>query len=594
MKAKELKELYLKFFESKGHKIIPSASLIPENDPTVLFTTAGMHPLVPYLMGEKHPLGTRLADCQKCVRTGDIDETGDTVHHTFFEMLGNWSLGDYFKKEAIEMSFEFLTSKDYLNLDINRIAVSVFEGDADCPFDEEAFNIWKDLGIPEERIAKLPKKNNWWGPAGTTGPCGPDSEMFYWVGSPEDTPKTFNDDNDQWVEIWNDVFMQYDKQEDGSFIPLKQQNVDTGMGLERVTAILQGYDDNYRTERFWPIIELIQDLTNKTYEEQTKEMRVIADHMRAAVFILGDPRAVKPSNVDQGYILRRFIRRVIRLFHKLGVQDDVCENIAQKIIEMYKEEYEELSENKEFILNELIAEEKKFRTTLENGMKEFNRISSKMKEHGGAEISGKVAFLLFQSYGFPLEMTQELAEEISMTVDEKGYNKAFEKHQEASRKGAEQKFKGGLSESSDITKKYHTATHILNAALKKVLNDDSIAQKGSNITAERMRFDFNFDRKLTDEEKQAVEDEVNKVIQDSLEITKKEMPLKDALNSGAQAEFGARYPEVVSVYSIGDYSKEICMGPHATNTKDLGKFKIKKEQSSAAGIRRIKAVLLQE
>ena len=593
MKAKNLKQLYLKFFESKGHKIIPSASLIPENDPTVLFTTAGMHPLVPFLLGQKHPLGTRLSDVQKCLRTGDIDEVGDAVHHTFFEMLGNWSLGDYFKEEAIEMSFEFLTSKDYLGLDIDKLAVSVFAGDDYAPFDEVAFNKWKSLGIRESRIAKLPKKNNWWGPAGKTGPCGTDTEMFYWTGD-DAAPDSFNDDNDSWVEIWNDVFMQYNKTEDGSYEELSQKNVDTGMGVERVTAILQGFDDNYRTERFWPIIELIQNITGLKYEDNIKDMRIIADHIRSSVFILGDSRAIKPSNVDQGYILRRFIRRVIRIFHKFGVDDFVLENLAEKVISMYSEEYSELESSREFILTELKQEEEKFKKTLEKGMKEFNRVASKMKEFGGSQISGKVAFLLFQSYGFPLEMTIELAKENNLDVDEKGFNKAFEKHQEQSRKGAEQKFKGGLAENSDITKKYHTATHILGEALRRVLSDDSISQKGSNITSERLRFDFNFDRKLTDDERKAVEDEVNRIIDLGSDIIREEMPLQKALDSGAQAEFGSKYPEIVSVYSIGDYSKEICAGPHASNTKELGKFKIKKEQSSAAGIRRIKAVLIQE
>jgi len=594
MKAIELKKKYLKFFESKGHKIIPSASLIPENDPTVLFTTAGMHPLVPYLLGEKHPLGTRLTNAQKCIRTGDIDETGDSFHHTFFEMMGNWSLGDYFKKEAIKWSYEFLTSKDWLGLEPNRIAVSVFAGDSDCPFDQEAFDLWKNLGIPEDRIAKLPKKNNWWGPAGETGPCGPDTEIFYWVGNETEIPKQFNDDNNSWVEIWNNVFMEYNKEKDGSYKLLTQKNVDTGLGLERVTAVLQGFNDNYKTERFWPIILEIERMTGKKYVNFKKEMRIIADHIRSSVFILGDERHIVPSNMDQGYILRRFIRRAMRQLNTLGLDllsIDATVEIAKIIIKEYSAEYSELKSNKNFILSELKKEEDKFQKTLKQGLKEFNRISEKMLEFGGSKISGKVAFLLFQSYGFPLEITQELALEKGMEVDVNGFHKAFEKHQELSRKGAEQKFKGGLSESSEITKRYHTATHILNKALKIVLKNNNIKQKGSNITSERMRFDFNFDRSLTEEEKKSIEEEVNKIIKLGLTVTKEEIPLEEAKESGAEAEFGTKYPEKVSVYSIGDYCKEICAGPHVKNTKELGVFKIKKEKSSAAGIRRIKAVL---
>ncbi|MFW5746952.1 MAG: alanine--tRNA ligase, partial [Nanoarchaeota archaeon] len=542
MKASQLKQKYLDFFRSKNHSIIPSASLIPENDPTVLFTTAGMHPLVPFLMGQKHPLGNRLTDVQKCVRTGDIDETGDAVHHTFFEMLGNWSLGDYFKKEAIEWSYEFLTSKDWLGLDPNRIAVSVFAGDDDAPFDQEAYDTWKGLGIPEARIAKLPKKNNWWGPAGQTGPCGPDTEMFYWTGPADKVPESFNDDNDLWVEIWNDVFMQYNKIAECVYEPLQQKNVDTGMGVERVTAILQGYDDNYRSELFWPIIEKIQEMIGEKYADHTRQMRIIADHMRAAVFILGDPRGVTPGNVDQGYILRRFIRRTIRIFHTLGVTEDTCVPLARLIIGMYKDEYTELADNEQRIIEELTAEEEKFRRTIENGLKEFKRITEKMLQHGGKELSGKIAFLLFQSFGFPLEMTEELAAEKGMTVDRKGFDKAYEKHKEASKKGADQKFKGGLAGDDSATVKLHTATHLLNEALRKVISED-IRQKGSNITPERLRFDFNFGRALTDEEKKAVEDEVNRVIQADMPINMEEMSPDQAIKSGAQAEFGARYPD---------------------------------------------------
>jgi alanyl-tRNA synthetase len=621
--AKELKQKYIKFFESKGHHAIHSASLIPENDPTVLFTTAGMHPLVPFLMGQPHPLGKRIVDVQKCIRTGDIDETGDTCHHTFFEMLGNWSLGDYFKKEAISWSYEFLTSKDWLGLDKNRLAFTCFTGDADCPRDEEAHGIWTSLGVSNDRIAYLQKKDNWWGPAGESGPCGPDSEMFYWTPNDVPAPKVYDPSDKRWVEIWNDVFMQYNKDKEGKYTLLKQQNVDTGLGVERVTAVLQGFADNYRTERFWPIIEILQEISGKKYEDYTKQMRIIADHTRAAVFILGDERAVTPGNVDQGYILRRFIRRVIRqasLIDKKLHEENLVVKIAEKIIEMYSEEYPELKSRKDFIIKELDLEDKKFKKTVEVGLKELEKIiinqakgeffrakgkppadeneilefSNSIKE---ISLKGKQIFDLFQSHGLPPEMVFEEVEDahakkvLHKEETIKEFKILFEKHQELSRVGAEQKFKGGLSEASEITAKYHTATHLLGATLRKVLHDNNIKQKGSNITSERMRFDFNFDRKLTDEEVKHVEDEVNKIIQQAIPVDRHEMLLEDALKSGAQGEFGAKYPAKVSVYTMGTHSKEICMGPHASNTKDLGKFKIIKEESIAAGIRRIKAVL---
>jgi alanyl-tRNA synthetase len=602
MKAKELKKKYLEFFQSKGHAIIDSASLIPEHDPTVLFTTAGMHPLVPFITGQKHPLGKRLTDVQKCLRTGDIDEVGDTTHHTYFEMLGNWSFGDYFKEEAIEMSFEFLTK--VLKLPLDRLAFTCFAGDDNAPQDKESYKKWLSLGVPKERIVFLGKEDNWWGPASETGPCGPDTEMFYW--GPEDipVPKKFDAEDEHWIEIWNDVFMQYDKQKNGKYIPLKQKSVDTGLGLERVAAILQGYNDNYRTELFWPLIQKIEKLTKLKYgpksDQEHKDkgeqcwvdtrimMRIIADHIKASVFILGDERGVVPSNVDQGYILRRFIRRAIRNLRSLGLEIDQIDlsDLAKQVIKMYKEDYPLLEEKKKFILDEFKKEEEKFKRTLDKGLREFEKISAKSKE-----ISGKDAFLLFQSYGFPLEMTQELAGEKDLMVDVTGFQKEYEHHQKLSRVGAEKKFKGGLSDASEATTKLHTATHLLNETLRRVVSKD-IKQRGSNITAERLRFDFNFDCKLTSEEKQAVEDEINKVISQGLEIKREEMLLKDALSSGAQSEFGAKYPEKVSVYSIGDYSKEICMGPHVKNTKELGKFKIKKEQSSAAGVRRIKGILI--
>ncbi|MBT4935967.1 alanine--tRNA ligase [Candidatus Woesearchaeota archaeon] len=583
MKAKELKKKYLDFFKSKGHAIIPSAPLIPEHDPSVLFTTAGMHPLVPFLVGQVHPLGNKVASVQKCMRTGDIDEVGDSTHNTFFEMLGNWSFGDYFKEEAIAMSFEFLTR--VLKIPLSHLAVTCFIGDEDAPRDETSATKWKQLGISTERIAFLDKEDNWWGPAGSTGPCGPDSEMFYWVGK-DKPPKEFDTDDDRWVEIWNDVFMEYNKTQEGKYVPLSQKNVDTGLGVERVTAILQGKDEIYQTELFLPIIRDIERITKKKYEDNTKAMRIIADHMRASVFILGDERGAVPSNVDQGYILRRFIRRAIRHLKSLGVKDINTSIFAEKIIDMYKDEYPLLEEKRNFILDELHKEEERFTKTLEMGLRKFETMTAVSDT-----ISGKDAFLLFQSYGFPIEMTRELAEEKGVSVAESAFAVEFEKHQELSRVGAEKKFKGGLSDASEETTRLHTATHLLNEALKTVLKTD-IRQKGSNITAERLRFDFNFDRKLTSEELQAVEDEVNRVIQLQLDVEREEMSLEDALASGAHGEFGAKYPAKVSVYSVGDYSKEICMGPHVKNTSELGTFKIKKEQSISAGTRRIKAVLL--
>ncbi|MBT4651641.1 alanine--tRNA ligase [Candidatus Woesearchaeota archaeon] len=584
MKAKELKQKYLEFFKNKNHIIIPSASLIPDNDPTALFTTAGMHPLVSFIMGQPHPSGKRLVNAQKCLRTQDIDEVGDSTHTTFFEMLGNWSLGDYFKKEAIEMSFEFLTKT--LNFPLSHLAFTCFEGDKNAPKDEEAAKIWLTLGVPKERIAFLGKEDNWWGPVGDSGPCGPDTEMFYWVGE-TNPPKEFDPNDNNWMEIWNDVFIQYDKTKEGKFTSLKNKTIDTGLGLERVTAVLQGKKTVFDTELFQPIFEKITQLTDtEPNRKNITSYRIIADHLRASVFLLGDERKITPSNVDQGYILRRFIRRTIRHLKNLGLK---IENIdlapfAKLIIKMYQEEYPLLKENSQFIIEELKKEQEKFKQTLEKGLKEFNKMSNKKV------IPGKDAFLLFQSYGFPLELTVELANEKGINVDEENFHKEYQKHQELSRIGAEKKFKGGLSESSEETKKLHTTTHLLAEALRKIISPD-IKQRGSNITDERLRFDFNFDRKLTDEEKKAIEEEVNKVIQQGLEVKREEMSLDQAKKLKAQAEFGLKYPDQVSVYFIGDYSIEICGGPHIKNTKELGKFKIKKEQSSAAGIRRIKAVL---
>lgn len=607
MKANEIRQKYLDFFKEKGHKIIPSASLIPENDPSVLFTTAGMHPLVPYLLGEKHPSGDKITDAQKCVRTGDIDEVGDYSHHTFFEMLGNWSLGDYFKREAIEWSFEFLTSSKWLGLDKNRLAVSVFEGDDDAPFDDEAFEIWKSLGISEKKIAKLPKKNNWWGPAGETGPCGPDTEMFYWVGDPDKIPESFNDDNDLWLEIWNDVFMQYNKTKDGNFVPLSQKNVDTGMGLERVTAVVNGFDDNYKTELFWPIIEKIEELSGKKYETDKKSMRVIADHIKASVFILGDEKGIVPSNTGQGYVLRRLIRRAVRYGKVLGISN-FTKIVGEVVIEIYSEIYSEISKNKDFVLNNLFIEEEKFEKTLENGIKELRKKFEKIRTLGSVvsdPIDGKEYFDLFQTYGFPLEMAFEEIEHLSSMFKydlkinkeklSKDFNEEFKNHQELSRTSSAGMFKGGLSDAGEDTKKLHTATHLLRQALEIIL-DKPIMQKGSNITPERLRFDFTFDRKMTDEEKKKVEDLVNQKISEKLPMQKIVMPIEEAEKTGATHAFGEKYGNEVSIYFVGQnlnsaWSKEFCGGPHVENIGNLGHFKIQKEEAVSAGVRRIKAVL---
>jgi alanyl-tRNA synthetase len=539
-----------------------------------------MHPLVPYLLGEKHPLGARLCDVQKCIRTGDIDEVGDYCHHTFFEMLGNWSLGDYFKKEVIAWSYEFLTSSKWLGLDKNRLAFSVFAGDSDAPFDSEAFDAWKNLGVSEKRIARLPKKNNWWGPAGETGPCGPDTEMFYWVGDLNQVPESFNDDNPLWLEIWNDVFMQYNKTQTGKFEQLSQKNVDTGMGLERTLAVVNGLDDNYKTDLFWPITEKIEKLSDKKYEENLKGMRIIADHLKAATFILGDEKGIAPSNTGQGYVLRRLIRRAVRYGKQLGMKSFTSE-IAEVVIEMYKDVYPELLKNKNFVLNNLLQEEEKFEKTLENGLKEFEK--------------GTSPFVLFTTYGFPIEMTKELAEEKGQKIDEKKFHEEMEKHQELSRTSSAGMFKGGLSDAGEENKKLHTATHLLRQALEDVLKTE-ITQKGSNITAERLRFDFTFSRKMTDEEKQKVEEIVNQKISEKLPVHKIVMKKEEAEKTGASHTFGDKYGDEVSVYYIGNsletaYSKEFCGGPHADNIGDLGHFKIVKEEAVSAGIRRIKAVL---
>lgn len=591
LNSAELRSTYLNFFKERGHAVIGSASLIPENDPTVLFTTAGMHPLVPYLSGEKHPAGTRLTDVQKCVRTGDIESVGDSSHCTFFEMLGNWSLGDYFKQESISWSWELLTS--VLGISKDRLAVSVFTGDEDCPRDEESAAIWEKCGLPKERIFYLPKENNWWGPAGVTGPCGPDTEIFIDTGkepcSPECSPAC---SCGKYLEIWNNVFMQFCKNADGSFSPLKQKNVDTGMGLERTICVLNGCSSVYETDLFCNAIAKISELSGKVYgenEEETKAMRVIADHVRTATFILGDPNGVVPSNVAQGYILRRLIRRAVRFARVLSLPDDAIEAVSKVFIEQYKDVYPELTENSAKVLDELSKECSRFRKTIEQGLKEFERVIGYLPPEV-KRLSGKTAFKLYDTFGFPLEMTAELCREKGLEVDVKGYEKAFEEHQNKSRSGAEQVFKGGLADNQVATERLHTATHLMNAGLRKLVNAD-IRQRGSNITAERLRFDFNLDRPMTPEEIKAVEEYVNDAIKADVEITCEEMTVADAKASGAIGVFDSKYGEKVKVYTMGEFSKEICGGPHAKRTGELGKFRITKEQSSSAGIRRIKAVL---
>ncbi len=648
LSSNELRALFLKFFQEKGHSVIPSASVIPENDPTVLFTTAGMHPLVPYLLGQKHPQGTRLTDVQKCIRTGDIDEVGDMSHLTFFEMLGNWSLGDYFKDQMIPWSWEFLTSPEWLGIDPDKLAFTVFEGDEDCPRDEEAANLWRKCGVRDDHLFYLPKEHNWWGPAGVTGPCGPDTEMFIITKKPCGPDCSPACHCGAYLEIWNDVFMQYNKQKDGSFIPLTQKNVDTGMGLERTICVLNGKKSVYETDAFTGILAKIEELCGKKYtpdDENTRAFRIVADHMRTSTFIIGDPRGIGPSNVGQGYILRRLIRRAVRYGMGLGLQEGFTAEIAKVIIDQYKAVYPELEQNKSFVLEQLTLEEGRFARTLKQGEKEFDKVMNNLRRTreamekiladdtlAAAEeavkthvlrpqpdmvsaieavkagdlvkvkaecrkihdslnvIDGRSAFKLYDTYGFPIEITKELAAENGLTVDEADFAKRFEQHQATSRSGAEQIFKGGLADHSEQTTCLHTATHLLQAALRKVLGDE-VQQKGSNITAERLRFDFTFGRKVTPEELAQVEALVNEAIAAKVPITMEEMTVPEAKAQGAMGLFESKYGEVVRVYTMGPYSKEICGGPHANNTGDLVSFKIIKEEASSAGVRRIKATI---
>ena len=583
MTAAELRRRFIDFFVKKqNHVEISSASLLPENDPTVLFTTAGMQPLSPYLLGEKHPLGKRLTNAQKCLRTDDIEEVGDETHLTFFEMLGNWSLGDYGKEEAIKMSYEFLISE--LKIPLNRLAFSVFAGDKDAPFDKEAFEIWKSFGVPEERLAKLGKKDNWWGPAGQTGPCGPDTEMFYFFGK-EEAPEKFDPQDDRWVEIWNNVFMEYEKKADGSFVTLTQKNVDTGLGLERMSAILEDQKNIFETSLFSPIINKLKEIS---LEKNETARRIIADHIRAATFVIGDDQGVTPSNLEAGYIVRKLIRRAIRHGKKLGIHSVFTPQVAEIIIQNYREAYPELDQNKEKIYSALREEEEKFSETLASGEKEIIKTLNRAEK-----IEGRKAFLFYQSYGFPLEMTEEILTEQGINFGEKerkDFEQALQEHQNLARQGAAAKFTGGLADHSEKSSALHTATHLLHAALRQTLGN-CVEQRGSNITKERLRFDFNYHEKLTSEQKKEVEKIVNEAIAKKIPVVSEEIPIDEAKKRGAVGIFTSKYGEQVKIYTIDGYSCEMCGGPHAKNTAELGKFKIKKEESSSKGVRRIKAVL---
>lgn len=594
MTGNELRQTYITFFKHHNHAEIAGKSLIPENDPTVLFTTAGMHPLVPYILGETHPAGTRLVNYQKCIRTGDIEEVGDTSHLTFFEMLGNWSLGDYFKKEAIAMSYEFLTGSSWLGLPPEKISVTVFKGDADVPPDNESAEIWKSMGIPESRIYFLSRDDNWWGPAGRTGPCGPDTEMFFDTGKEPCGPDCIPGCScGKYFEIWNDVFMQYNKKADGTFEQMERKCVDTGMGVERTIAVLEGKQSVYETEFFEPLLETIRNDSGIEYGSDKNldiSMRIVADHVKTAAFILGDEQGITPSNLGQGYILRRLIRRALRHGRKLSIEKDFLTEPANQVIEMYAHVYPELEKNRDFIIEELGKEEERFSTTLRKGEVEFEKMLPNLIKNPSKVIPGRVAFKLYDTYGFPLEITEELASENGLSVDRDGFEKAFAKHQELSKKGAEKSFKGGLADHSDQVRRLHTATHLLHRALIMVLGDH-VQQKGSNITADRLRFDFSHPEKMTPEQIKQVEDIVNKQIERDLPVTMETMSLDEAREAGAMALFGDRYDEQVKVYTIGDFTKEVCGGPHADHTGELGRFKITKEQSSSSGVRRIRAVI---
>ena len=586
--ANELREKYLKFFESKNHKIISSSSLIPENDPTVLFTTAGMHPLVPYLLGENHPAGKRLTDVQKCIRTSDIDEVGDASHLTFFEMLGNWSLGDYFKEDAIKYSYEFLTSEKYLNIPKDRLYFTVFIGDDIAPKDNESYNIWRSLGVEDSHLFFLPRENNFWILGSGIGPCGPDTEMFYDTGKPKCSPNCSPAcDCGKYLEIWNDVFMEYYRDEKGVLSKLSQQNVDTGMGLERTITVLNGLESVYDSSIFSGIKKKLEEVSNLKYEDNKKSFRIIMDHIRTATFILADDHGITPSNIGAGYVLRRLIRRTVRHLRKLNINEYILNDLASIYIDEYKDVYDELNRNKDIVFKELEHEYNKFSKTLKDGEKLFYKV---IKNLDGDTLSGADAFKLFDTFGFPIEMTQELAEENNLKVNINEFNECFKIHQEKSRTLDAGSYKGGLADHSEETIKYHTACHLLLSALREMFGKD-IYQKGSNLTSERLRFDFNLDRKLTDEEKSKLEARVNEMIQSNTPVTVENMSYEDAVKSGAIGSFANKYGEIVKVYTIGNLSKEICGGPHVNNTGELGHFKIIKEESSSAGVRRIKAIL---
>jgi len=592
MQACELKRRFIDFFVARGHTEISGKSLIPENDPTVLFTTAGMHPLVPYLLGETHPSGPRLVNVQKCIRTGDIESVGDSSHLTFFEMLGNWSIRDYFKKEAITWSYDFLTGSDFLDLDRNRIYVTVFEGDNDVPFDRESYDIWLSLAVPEERIVKLPRKDNWWGPAGRLGPCGPDSEMFYDTNAKKCGPNCRPGCScGKYFELWNDVFIEYNKQSDGSYTTLETPCVDTGMGVERTITMLQGKKTVYETELFADVIKSIEVISKKLYcDSNARSFRIISDHLKTATMILGNGNGIKPSNIGQGYILRRLIRRCVRHGLKIDIDANFLAQVADSVIRTYESTYSELSSRRDFIQSELNLEETRFRKTLKIGNREFYRTLIDLNKNEKNLIPGKVAFRLYDTYGFPIELTEELAEENGIAVDRAGFDEAYKKHQKISKKGADNAFKGGLADDSLMSTRYHTATHLLHEALRRVLGEH-VAQKGSNITADRLRFDFVHPRPMTDEEKDSVEKMINDRIAENLPVSVRSMSIEQARNINARALFEGKYGEKVKVYSIGDFSIEICGGPHVEAIGDIGVFSIVKEQSVSRGIRRVRAVL---
>jgi alanyl-tRNA synthetase len=594
MTGRELKQKYMAFFRGKGHAVISGKSLIPENDPTVLFTTAGMHPLVPFILGEPHPAGRRLADVQKCIRTGDIEEVGDRHHLTFFEMLGNWSLGDYFKEEAIRFSYEFLTSGEWLRFEAARLSVTVFAGDDEVPPDEEAADVWRRLGIPRERIYFLGREDNWWGPAGQSGPCGPDTEMFIDTGSPPCSPDCRPGCKcGKYFEVWNNVFMQYNKTAEGAYLPLAQKTVDTGMGVERTAAMLQGRYSVFETEMLQPILQSIQSVSGAVYGRQEaadRSIRIIADHIRSAVFILGDEKGVKPSNLGQGYILRRLVRRAIRHARKLGVERDFLDAPARAAVQINREDYPELERRLELVVSELAQEEKRFLATLQKGEHEFEKLLPNLLKNPKPVVPGRVAFRLYDTYGFPIELTQELAAEHGLSVDLVGFQEAYGKHQELSKSGAEKAFKGGLADNTEMTRRLHTATHLLHQALRQVLGAH-VQQKGSNITPERLRFDFTHPAAMTEGEVRRVEAIANEQIRADLAVSFQTMTLDQARASGAIALFGDKYEEMVKVYFIGGFSREVCGGPHVERTGELGRFVIQKEQSSSAGVRRIRAVL---